>query len=90
MKVPIDCWNLRIYHRLTSNYDDPKTPDMFDIENSVIAQNFETMMSQSAETHRQQIMQQMAGQGPGSDAAPSAVPAAAPVLVADTRYVQLE
>ncbi len=46
------------------SYDASAEVDMFDMEHSQVAQKFDTMMSQSADTHRQQIVQQMAQQQP--------------------------
>jgi len=41
-------------------YDTATTADIFDVQNNPIAQKFDAMMTQSADAHRQQIMQQMA------------------------------
>jgi len=40
-------------------YDTTTTADIFDVQNNPIAQKFDAMMTQSADAHRQQIMQQM-------------------------------
>ena len=44
------------------NYDPTAAVDMFDMQKNPVAQKFDTMMAQAADTHRQQIVQQMAQQ----------------------------
>ena len=44
------------------NYDATATSDIFDVENNPVAQKFDAMMTQSAASHRQQIVEQMAQQ----------------------------
>lgn len=44
------------------NYDAATTDDIFDVNTNPVAQKFDTLMTQSASTHRQQIVQQMADQ----------------------------
>ncbi len=77
--------------------DASEADDIFDVQNNPVAQKFDAMMTQSADTHRQQIVQQLAQQSTSPQAAPQPgpvatdlwhMPAAQPVFQSTTAPAQ--